>query len=341
MTDREEKPISKAPEDRVPSSAEVSLALRRCWQPVARVDELAARPQRAVILGEALAVFLTERGAPAVIADRCPHRGASLAAGEVCGDALQCPYHGWRWNGHDGSCVRVPSLPDQSQIPPRAKVRTYPARTQWGLVWTVLDQPLTNLPQVPWLADGDWELGHGDTYELPVSLGVMIENYRDVSHFAFVHKQTLQMPEVVEPLAVSRYGFTIEMRREMRAGEGTEEIWGTLERIRYLTVAPNFASGHMQTTSGQRCLLHAARAVSATESVHYWLAGVTDDYEHSLEETIASEEQLYAEDRPIVSAVEPRELSLDVNSEVSTLADSFTLAYRQAFAEFTRAALRR
>ena len=333
--------MSNASTSPPPTSEEVQAALRRCWQPVARIDELRDGPQRAVLLGEALAVFLTQSGAPAVVADRCPHRGASLALGEVCGEALQCTYHGWQWDGRDGTCVRVPSLADQSQIPPRARVASYPAREQWGLVWTSLEEPLGDLPRVPWLDKGNWELGHGEPFELPVSIGVMLENYRDVAHFAFVHRETMKLPEVIEPLDVRQDGNVVEMRREMRSEEYAEEIWGTLREILYRTVAPNFASGHMLTTSGERCLLHAARAISATESAHYWLAGVTDDYEYSLAETIASEEQLYAEDRPVVSTVTPAELSLDPESDVSTLADSFTLAYRKAFAEFVRAALRK
>jgi nitrite reductase/ring-hydroxylating ferredoxin subunit len=331
--------VTDEPAGPAPSAEEVSTALRRCWQPLARIDELRDGPQCRVLLGEALAVFLTESGEPAVVADRCPHRGASLSGGEVRGEALQCPYHGWQWHGGSGSCVRIPSLADQSQIPDRACVAHYPARQQWGLVWSVLEEPLGDLPGAPWLAQGNWELGHGESFELPASLGVMIENYRDVAHFAFVHKDTLEMPEVIEPLAVSREGIVVEMQRGMRGGADSDPIWDGLREIRYRTVAPNFASGHLRANRGERCLLHAARAISATESAHYWLAGITEDYEYSLEETIASEEQLYAEDRPVVSTVQPRELSLDPDSDVSTLADRFTLAYRRAFAEFTRTAL--
>jgi phenylpropionate dioxygenase-like ring-hydroxylating dioxygenase large terminal subunit len=333
--------LSEGPPPAAPGRDEVSRALRRCWQPVARLDELCEGPQRRVMLGEALAVFLTESGDPAVLADRCPHRGASLSGGTVRGEALQCPYHGWQWQGRGGACVRIPSLPDQGRIPDRARVASYPAREQWGLIWSALEEPLEELPQAPWLAKGAWELGHGSSFELPVSLGVMLENYRDVAHFAFVHKDTFEMPEVIEPLAVSRDGIVVEMQRGMRGGANSDPIWDGLREIRYRTVAPNFASGHLTADKGERCLLHAARAISATDSAHYWLAGVTADYEYSLEETIASEEELYAEDRPVVSTVEPRELSLDTEAELSTLADSFTLAYRRAFAEFTKAALAR
>src|SRR3954470_22753885 len=97
----------------VPSSEDVSLALRRCWQPVARLEDLEHGPQRTVLLGEALSVFLTDGGEPAVVADRCAHRGASLSMGRVRGESIQCPYHGWEWAGSDGACTRIPSLPDQ------------------------------------------------------------------------------------------------------------------------------------------------------------------------------------------------------------------------------------
>ena len=154
--------MSEEHPNRVPSSEEVSRALRRCWQPVARVQDLEHGPQRAVLLGEALAVFLTESGAPAVVADRCAHRGASLSMGEVVGEGVQCPYHGWEWDGRDGACTRIPSLADQGQIPPRARIAAFPVREQWGLVWTALEEPLGEPPSVPWFDPSPSRLGARD-----------------------------------------------------------------------------------------------------------------------------------------------------------------------------------
>ena len=328
-------------ENRVPCSEEVALALRRCWQPVARLEDLRAGPRRAVLLGEPLAVFLTAGGEPRVLADRCAHRGASLAMGAVRGEAIQCPYHGWEWSGADGRCTRIPSLADQRQIPPGARVADFPVRVQWGLVWTSLEEPVGEPPNVPWFDPGAWSWGHGEPFQLPVALGLMIENFRDVAHFAFVHQATLgEMPEIIEPLEVNRQGIEVTMHREMTGGDGGEEVWGSLREIYYHTVAPNLTSARMVTVDAERCLLHAGRAISATESVHYWVVGISKDFkEQTLEEAIEAETRVYAEDRRVVSAVEPPELPLDPNADLNTLADRFTLAYREAFSEFVRRAL--
>jgi hypothetical protein len=87
-------------------------------------------------------------------------------------------------------------------------------------------------------------------------------------------------------------------------------------------------------------LIHIARAIGPTESIHYWIHALAASFSTGeLEEAIEFESRVYAEDRQIVSAVEPPELSLDPNGEINTLADRYTLAYRQAFTDFVRQAL--
>lgn len=325
----------------VPTSEDISLALRHCWQPVARVQDLEQGPQRVVLLGETLAVFLTESGKPAVVADRCAHRGASLSMGKVEGESIQCPYHGWEWGGGDGACTRIPSLPDQGQIPPRARIPAFPVREQWGLVWTVLEEPLAELPTLPWFDAEEWTWGHGTPFELPVSFGLMIENFRDVAHFAFVHEATLgAMPEVIEPLEPECNGLEVTLRRKVEWGDDAAAVWGALREMHYHVIAPNFTSTRILTVDGERCLLHAARAISATESAHYWIEGGLENFdEESLENLIAYDWRIYAEDLPIISAIQPPVLPLDPNADVNTLADRFTLSYREAFREFVDRAL--
>jgi hypothetical protein len=132
------------------------------------------------------------------------------------------------------------------------------------------------------------------------------------------------------------------MSREMKTGTGGDGTWDSLREGHSHTIAPNFTSIRMVMAKGERWLLHAARAVSATESVHYWAEGLSDDFDEiTLDEAIESEERLYAEDRAVSAAVEPPELPLALDADFNTLADRFTLAYREAFSEFVRRALGR
>jgi phenylpropionate dioxygenase-like ring-hydroxylating dioxygenase large terminal subunit len=212
---------------------------------------------------------------------------------------------------------------------------------QWGLVWTTLEEPLTDVPDLPWFDEDSWTWGHGEPFELPVAFGLMIENFRDVSHFAFVHQATLGVqPAEIEPLLPERDGLEVTLRRNMEWGEGASSAWGSLREMGYHTIAPNFTSARMFTDDGERCLLHAARAISATESAHYWIeAGLENFDQERLEKVIAYDAGIYAEDVAVISKIDPPELPLDLSAEVHTPADRFTLAYRQAYLEFVHRAL--
>lgn len=38
----------------------------------------------------------------------CPHRGAPLADGNLCGHAVECDWHGWRFDLRTGQCINRP-----------------------------------------------------------------------------------------------------------------------------------------------------------------------------------------------------------------------------------------
>ena len=39
----------------------------------------------------------------------CPHLGANLGVGgRVQGNCIECPFHGWQFDGETGQCVNIP-----------------------------------------------------------------------------------------------------------------------------------------------------------------------------------------------------------------------------------------
>ncbi len=86
-------------------------ALANTWMPVVNsrdIDDEA--PLGVVLMEQPLVVWRTSDGAIHVAHDQCPHRGAALSIGELRGDQLMCPYHGWQF-GADGVCTRQTHLP--------------------------------------------------------------------------------------------------------------------------------------------------------------------------------------------------------------------------------------
>ena len=309
-------------------------AMRRSWFPVARSVDL-TRPVRATLLGERLVVWRTRAGDAVVQSRRCPHRGADLSIGEMHPDSIACPYHGWEF-GKDGGCVRIPSLEDQSKIPPRAGVATFPVVERYGHVWTVLEDPITEMYDLDEWNEVEYEWLAADPIDSTVGVGVSVENFRDVAHFPFVHKVSMgPTPEVVEPLDVRREGLHTWMFRPLDAGSGEWASDGDC-MMKYHCVAPGLASiTYDYERLGHRVVAGFPSPVSYEQVRIFWAVANEVGYRgESLEECLRVEEMVYLEDIPIVEDLDPKEIPWDAEvQEFSAPADLFTLNYRRSFLE--------
>lgn len=119
------------------------------WYALCESATVGDKPVPVRALGQQLVVFRDSQGAARALSNVCVHKGGSLCHGEVVAGTIQCPYHGWRYNG-DGECVAIPSLGAAVRIPGRARVDSYPVAEHWGLVWAFLgDLPQAERPPLP------------------------------------------------------------------------------------------------------------------------------------------------------------------------------------------------
>ena len=163
-------------------------ALRHYWHAVAAVADVDDGPLRVELLGEALVIV---RLADTIVAfpDRCPHRSARLSDGQVVDDELQCPYHGWRFDG-TGQCALIPALGADSPAAKRVQLSAPVTRVAYDLVWVALEAPRADLIEVP-----EWDAPGITAVWLPamrvrVGAGQFIDNFLDFAHFPFVHAGT-------------------------------------------------------------------------------------------------------------------------------------------------------
>ena len=85
-----------------------NLGLRNRWYMLGTSDIVGATPVHVRALGEDLVLWRDGSGAPRLMSDYCPHRGARLSIGDVVDGQLQCWYHHWRFDS-TGQCTMVPS----------------------------------------------------------------------------------------------------------------------------------------------------------------------------------------------------------------------------------------
>jgi nitrite reductase/ring-hydroxylating ferredoxin subunit len=156
------------------------------WFVFGMSDELApGRLLARKFMGQEVTVFRTESGRAFAVDSYCPHLGAHFGYGaRVRGEVLQCPFHGFQFDG-TGTCVRTGY---DSPIPPTAKLRTWPLREQNGFLLVHHhvngDAPQWEVPPVE--TDG-WTPLIYKSFTLDDHPQETTENSVDLGHFAYVH----------------------------------------------------------------------------------------------------------------------------------------------------------
>lgn len=161
--------------------------LENAWYAAAWCEDIAAALVPRKLLGKPLVLFRDSAGAVRALSDRCPHRFAPLHKGKLCGDIVQCPYHGLQFDGN-GTCVHNPH--GDGAIPRAASVQSYPVIEKHQLVWIWMGMAeaadASSIPDFGYVDDPAYTTVKGSVsgfgnYEL------YSDNILDLGHAEFLH----------------------------------------------------------------------------------------------------------------------------------------------------------
>ena len=171
-----------------------------------------------------LVLFRTRSGEPKVLDAYCAHLGAHLGeGGRVVGEAIQCPFHGWQYDG-TGTCVEIPYC---DKIPPKARVGAWDVveRNRMIHVWRHAEgkPPSWDVPSMPELEDPEWT--EPRTFELKVAVHMqdMAENNCDPIHFQHVHGAPEAPPSEISFAEDGRF-FRMSSTNRQQTPEGTFDV---------------------------------------------------------------------------------------------------------------------
>lgn len=162
------------------------------WHCAGWSRELASAPLGRKVLGRDVVLFRDATGTARALGARCPHRGADLAQGEVVDGCLQCPFHGWRFDGL-GKCVDVPSQPPSLKISTQACVPAFALRECEGVLWIRIGNGGASgePPEDPVRPPG--QSGRRlflDAQLIAAPFLTVLENAFDKAHVPFIHAGT-------------------------------------------------------------------------------------------------------------------------------------------------------
>lgn len=305
------------------------------WYAAAMSSEVRDEPVHVRLLGQSFVLFRDSAGKVHCLSNVCIHRGASLAGGKVKGDNIQCPYHGWQFDG-EGRCRKIPSLGPDAKIPSRARVDSYPTEERYGFVFAFLgDLPAAERPPILEIPEWDREGWRCVSYTVDwdVHFQRSVENSLDAPHVDFVHDFG----------ALSNSSFKLEPERSVVEEKGA---WSAVHLID--TARQHFEHGYTGA-SHTWTWLWFGMGEKAPKFLFYTFTTPVDEHhvrrflvharntqlEPSFDVTLAKgNEVAEREDRVVVEKLEPRVSPVDTTHEFLVADDAIMVRYRQRLVEW-------
>ena len=152
------------------------------WYVVASSSEVKNKPVAIELWHKKIVLFRDKKGIVKALEDRCPHRQVKLSDGQIVENALECAYHGWRFNA-EGKCSFVPYLQERQKLP-NCKLTSYPVQELDGFIWLFPGDG--NSDKIKPMSLPEWDhlnyIGSMAVVDCPGHFSYLIENLMDMYH---------------------------------------------------------------------------------------------------------------------------------------------------------------
>jgi phenylpropionate dioxygenase-like ring-hydroxylating dioxygenase large terminal subunit len=313
-------------------------ALHAAGHAVLRDGDVGEAPVAVELLGRAYVVWRDGAGALAAAVDRCPHRESPLSVGAVVDGRLECPYHGWRFEG-DGRCSLVPSSGPGSAVPPRARLESIGVEQRYGLIWLCpAGTAASPLPDIPEDADPAYRRINVEVATWNASVGRLVDNFLDFAHFPWVHRGSFggAADPVVPPLHLGPlgdffgYAYGVEAANPADAVGASGQDTDTVERA--MTTGfrlPFLVRSDITYRTGLRhVILLCSAPVDDDRSAFTFVIWRNDDHSVPAEDVIRLDRQIGQEDRRMLERVRGP-LPLSATTLVNVAADKASVEWRR------------
>ncbi|MCI0355394.1 MAG: aromatic ring-hydroxylating dioxygenase subunit alpha [Acidobacteria bacterium] len=319
--------------------------LRKTWQPVALSRDLKENEVLPYRLLDQEIIVARFPGKLLAAQAWCPHKGMRLALGTLAGGELRCAYHGWKFDG-SGNCTNIPSLLEPlANKQEQARLETYDVRERYGMVWVKLEQEeLAPLPEVPEFENPEWTYLVAEPMVFQAGFRREIENYLDMTHFAFAHSTTLGVAAtaVVPPLTITEFedGFQMEAPFPALASPHTppgklQQAHRRLQRCwlpNFTTIRQSFGD------ADERVLVHIPSPNTPTQCTVFWSLAISPGFRGPApEEQMKFAVNVLEEDRRMCENQIPKEVPINPSrggwgvlvTPGDTLANTFQRCFRK------------
>jgi len=310
------------------------------------------KPSHVRRLNQDFVLWRDDQGKAHCLHDVCSHRGGKLSKGEIRNNCVQCPYHGWRFQG-GGDCEYIPSLgKDNQKFPQRTRIDSYPVEEHYGVIFAFLGDlpeaerpPLllpTRNPEKQDYSGKQWRhatLG----WDIKSNYERCVENGLDPSHNEFVHPSHGMKGQNLDEYFVPEYdverhawgqGFMVDFNAppptssvakqsgrteaaKIKAGaghSGPNQVWT------YIQITPEmWAHQYLYETPVDSRSTHAINV----SLVNFVDAETSDDDINAMNAYIAEQDVV------ILNEVRPITTPDDTSSEVMMPSDKCVLEYRR------------